>query len=268
LNEFPSGVYCVLTPDAASLYWDSGGNDTAKKEGTMEPESTGGMSEFLAPTPLCDSDNAKVKGKARDLVGDGQDPAVAARSIFHFVRDGINYGLYYPNERASKTLDRGVGYCVTKTNLQMALLRAAGLPCRCHLVQLPKEVARGFIPPFVFNGAPDPFVHPWCECYLEGMWVSCDCVFDEPFYRAMLEGGLMTEAVMPSIDWDGRTDVAFAKQQVKADLGTFSSWDDGLKEALRRGGLPPTSRVLGPVMFWMTNRRISDIRRSGTSKPV
>ena len=106
-----------------------------------------------------------AKEKAKDLMGDGQEPTEAALKIFYFVRDGISFGLYYPNAKASTTLAHGSGFCMTKTNLQMALLRAAGIPSRCHLVQIPKEVNQSWVPPFAFNRTPDLIVHsassPW-----------------------------------------------------------------------------------------------------------
>lgn len=227
-------------------------------------ESIDDMTQFLAPTPLCDCDHSKVIDKAKELVGSADDPIEVARRIFNFVRDKITFGLCYPDAKASETLDHGSGFCMTKTNLQMALLRAAGIPSRCHLVQLPKEVNQAFLPAFFFNHTPDLIVHPWCECYLDGRWVACDTVLDEVMYWGMIKGGYMAEADMPSIDWDGKTDVIYGRQQVKADLGTFPSWDEGLKEAQKRGGVPPTNRVLGPIIFSMANRRIRDIRMSAS----
>jgi len=222
------------------------------------------MTQFLASTPLTDSDNAKVKEKAKDLAGDGQDPTAAALKIFYFVRDKISFGLYYPDAKASKTLDHGTGFCMTKTNLQMALLRAAGIPSRCHLVQLPKEVNQSWMPPFAFNRTPDLIVHPWCECFLGGEWVACDSVLDEAVYRGMIKGGHLNEADMPSIDWDGTSDLVFGKPWIRTDLGTFPSWDEGLREARKHGGVPPTNKILGPIVFSMANRRIRDIRTSAS----
>lgn len=226
----------------------------------MEPESAENMMQFLTPTPLCDSDNAKVREKAEDLVGDGEDPTAAALKIFYFIRDGIRFAMYYPDARASATLGHGSGFCMTKTNLQMALLRVAGIPCRCHLVQVPKEMNQSFLPAFFLKRVPDLIVHPWCECYLEGKWVACDSVLDEAAYRGLIKGGHLSEAEMPSIDWDGKTDVIFGKSQVKVDLGTFPSWDEGLRESREHGGVPPTNKVLGPILFSIANRRIRDIR--------
>ena len=79
-------------------------------------ESTETMAQFLAPTPLCDCDSAGIKDKAKDLAGTAKDPSEAALSVFYFVRDKITFGLYFPDAKASKTLDHGSGFCMTKTN--------------------------------------------------------------------------------------------------------------------------------------------------------
>jgi len=115
-------------------------------------ESTESMAQFLTATPLCDSDNAKIKAKVKEPT-DGKDPSEAANSIFYFVRDQISYGWYFADAPASKTLDRGAGSCATKTNLQMALLRAAGVPCRCHLAQLPIEAYKWAISPLLLQSS-------------------------------------------------------------------------------------------------------------------
>jgi len=86
-------------------------------------------------------------------------------------------------------------------------------------------------------------------------------MFDKALYRALVRAGHMTEADMPSIDWDGTADVIYGERLVKADVGTFPSWDEGFKETKKRGGLPP-NRVLGHILFSMVNRRVRDIRAS------
>lgn len=228
----------------------------------MGAQATNTVTQFLTPTRLCDCDGAGVNEKAKDLVGIGGDPTEAALNIFYFVRDRITFGLDFPDARASETLVRGIGFCMTKHNLQMALLRAAGIPSRSHLVQLPKDVNKPITPKFLYDRTPAEIIHPWCECLLDGKWVACDCVMDDAFYRAMLRRGYLTEVDMPSIDWDGKTDLIFGESKVRADLGTFPSWDEGIREARKSGGMPPTNRLLGPIVYAMFNRRIRKIRTS------
>lgn len=229
----------------------------------MELQSTETMTAFLAATRLCDSESTKVREKTRDLVGAGEGSTEAALSIFTFVRDKVSFGVDYLDTKASETLDHGIGFCMTKTNLQMALLRAAGIPSRCHLVHLPKELNKPIMPKFFYDRMPDLMAHPWCECHLSGRWISCETLFDEPYYRGLIGRGHMTEEEIPSIDWDGKTDLILLTPWIQRDLGTFPSWDEAVEKAREfRGTLPPTSRLFGPLLFATCNRRIRDIRMS------
>ena len=84
-----------------------------------------GMDDFLKPTVLCDYEHSQIKNMARKLTENAKSPEEAALCIFNFVRDKIIFGLDFPGTKASDTLEKGYGFCVTKTNLQIALLRAS-----------------------------------------------------------------------------------------------------------------------------------------------
>ena len=97
------------------------------------------MDECLKPTMLCDFDNAKVRDKAREIIKGVNTPKDMALKVFYFVRDEITFGLDYFDSKASHTLDKKKGFCFTKANLQVALLRAVGIPARYHFVHLNSE---------------------------------------------------------------------------------------------------------------------------------
>ncbi|NIM98443.1 MAG: transglutaminase, partial [candidate division Zixibacteria bacterium] len=105
-----------------------------------------GMEEYLKPTELCDADNDQVTTKAEKLTRDASSAKESALSIFNFVRDQIPFGLDSLDTKASRTLRKGYGFCVTKTNLQVALLRSIGVPARYHQVVLHKDVLKGIVP--------------------------------------------------------------------------------------------------------------------------
>jgi len=73
-----------------------------------------GMDECLKPTDLCDCKNERVKEKAQELIKGAQSPKEAATRIFHFVRDEILFGGDVVDAKASDTLKRGVGLCMSK----------------------------------------------------------------------------------------------------------------------------------------------------------
>ncbi|MDZ4253282.1 MAG: transglutaminase family protein, partial [Sulfuritalea sp.] len=72
-------------------------------------------------------------------------------AIYRFVRDEIAFGY---NERddlpASRILEDGYGQCNTKTILLMALLRAAGVPCRLHGATIHKRLQQGIVSGLLF----------------------------------------------------------------------------------------------------------------------
>lgn len=143
-----------------------------------------GMDEYLKPTKLCDCDDVMLREKANEIINGAQTPKEAALKIFRFVRDQIRFGMDYADVKASHTLTKGIGYCFTKPNLQIALLRSVGIPGRCHYVHLPKELLKDMAPRFAYRRMPAVIGHPWCECYLSGKWIACEALVDKPFYEA------------------------------------------------------------------------------------
>ena len=138
----------------------------------MAWSSPEGMEEYLKPTDLCDSGSQAIKAKAKELTEDVDSAKKAAQRIFGFVRDGILFGFDRRDDKASDTLKKQVGFCVTKTNLQVALLRAAGIPARYHQAVLTKEALKGILSAFVYRSVPEKiWFHPWCECYLSEKWI-------------------------------------------------------------------------------------------------
>ena len=105
-----------------------------------------GLEEYLKPTELCDCGNPEIINKSNELIGQDSKPKDAAIKIFNFIRDEIPFEANKVDEKASDTLQRGSGFCVTKSNLQIALLRAIGIPARYHHVHLRKEILSGVIP--------------------------------------------------------------------------------------------------------------------------
>jgi len=222
-----------------------------------------GVDEYLKLTKLCDHDNEKLREKAREIIKGAVTPKETALKIFYFVRDEILFGIDYPDTKASHTLKKGVGFCITKTNLQIALLRAVGIPARCHYVRLSKEALKDIAPRFMYEKMTF-LTHPWCECYLSGKWIACEALFDETLFEGMLEKGLLTKEQMPTIDWNGETELILTKHHIIDDFGAFPSWDDVMMEAIRkgeRGTMPPTNRLFGWFIFSRFRQRMKEMRK-------
>jgi len=221
------------------------------------------MQEYLKPTELCDCENAELKERASEIVVGVDSLREAAERIFRFVRDTIPFNATLDiYQRASQTLQKKVvDYC-NKVNVQVALLRAVGVPARCHLVRVEKEVLRAFIPRFLYDRLPSPVGHFWCECYLAGKWVACETLFDRPLYEGMLEAGLVAQEQIPTIDWDGESDLVLLRPWIVKDVGPYSCYDE-LVQLAQEEGMPP--KIFCQLFDWLpaffSHRRTEKIRR-------
>lgn len=217
------------------------------------------MDEFLKPTVFCDCENILVINKAKELSEKAEFPKEAARRIFNFVRDEIPYGIDFPDVKASATLKKGYGNCVTKTNLQIALLRAIKIPSRYHQVVLSKDVIKGIIPDMLFKKVDERiWYHPWCECYLSEKWIACDSYMDSLLYEAAFKKGILAKEKIPSINWDGESDLKTAASWIIEDVGIHSSYDDICKKI--RDEIPMPKLVFKMALMY-SNHFTNTIRK-------
>jgi hypothetical protein len=213
------------------------------------------MKQFLEASELCDSDSPAVREKATAIIQAAETPREAAERIFHFVRDQILFGFDRPGARASDTLRKRMGSCISKTNLQVALFRAAGIPARYHLAALTKEALKGVLPAFAYRSVPERIAfHPWCECYMSGKWISSEVLFDQGLYEALLRRGLISREQIPTIDWDGIHDLNTVAAWILEDVGTSACLDDVFREA--------QSHLPSGVSRLLINRHINALRKS------
>jgi hypothetical protein len=183
------------------------------------------MTEYLHNTKYCNCEHKIIIQKAYDLAKGDENPRNRAQEVFTYVRDQIPFAIF-THERASDTLKRGTGQCITKTGLQIALLRALKIPARYHFVDVHKNTLKGLISDELFDAYGEVITdHPWCECYLENDWVSCETLFDEPLYKAAIQKGIISSRDIPSIEWDGKRDLVLLSKWILKDKGTQPSAD-------------------------------------------
>jgi hypothetical protein len=222
------------------------------------------MHDYLTATRLCDCDDPWLRRKAEEIIDGASTPEEKALKIFYCVRDEIRFGLAYSRSRASEILKRGYGECGTKTNAQVALLRAVEIPARYRWVQAKGKVLNHLIADFVYRNMPPVVSHFWCECHLNGKWISCELLLDRPLYDGMLLEGLITKEQVPTIEWDGRTDLVLLKPWITEDRGHLSSFDDAMR-ALQSSeeGMPPLwiEWIIAPVFYRLNLRNSDRIRR-------
>jgi hypothetical protein len=215
--------------------------------------------DYLQATYFCDKDHPMIKKKADELTKGTASEKEAALEIFYFVRDGILFGADRYNAKASDTLIQALGFCIPKANLQIALLRSAGIPARYHQVTVKKNSLKGIVAEFAYNVSPDEFwYHPWCECLLTGRWVICECLFDKALYEKAILHGFLTKEQLPSIDWDGDSDLCVVEPWITEDHGTMPSFDDVISKAIPEQG----PEFIGKIGRHFSNRYTHKLRTS------
>jgi len=226
----------------------------------MKGQPPEGMVEYLQATELGDSDNSEVNNKALELTKDAPTPKEAAMNIFAFVRDQVLFGFNRFDAKASETLKGGVGFCITKTILHVALLRAAGIPARYHQVVLSNESLKGLVPEPIFRKKipREIWYHHWAECYLSGKWVACEPLFDKRLYKAACKKGIINKEKVPNIDWDGENDLIVVADFMLEDKGVFHSQDELFKKIRIENKLPG---IIGKIVLRYMNQHLNKLRQ-------
>ena len=181
----------------------------------------------MKPTKLCDFNHPSIISKAKELTKNDNNTKEMAKSIFRFVRDDIKFMMIYEENKASDTLAIRCGDCGTKTNIQVALLRAMGIPARYHIAALKKECIKGLVSKFFYIATSKIIPnHPWCECYLSGNWIACDTLLDSKLISNAYRKGIISHVDIPGIDWDGEHDLNTMVKWIVEDKGIRATLDE------------------------------------------
>jgi transglutaminase-like putative cysteine protease len=196
---------------------------------TVDPD----LGPYTAGSDFCDVEHPDIQLLARELIVDASSPRAAAVALFEWVRDQVLYFLGPWNTTASHTLHVREGSCTNKSNLLIALLRAAGIPAAYGVLRVDAQRYWGAVGPVVFTrhaGAVSTHIH--AAAYLDGRWVRCDPSTDR---RIAVKSQHYCEQ-NKLIEWDGRrdrTDV-FRPEHVHANLGLHANVDELLAKPRRR----------------------------------
>src|SRR5690606_1718385 len=101
---------------------------------------------YLTPTRTIDSDHPAVAAFAGEAAGSAADARETAVNIYYAVRDRLPYNPYdveltEEHMRASSTLARGYGFCISKAVLYAACLRRRGIPARLGFADVKNHLA-------------------------------------------------------------------------------------------------------------------------------
>jgi len=139
------------------------------------------MDKFLQTTSFLDYDHPIVRAFVQETLTGISDQKEKAIRLFYAVRDQIRYNPYHidltvEGMRASTTLQKKQGWCVSKAVLLTAVCRAAGIPARIGFADVrnhrtPEAVAK-VLKTNVF------LWHGFSLLFLNGKWIKATPAFD------------------------------------------------------------------------------------------
>lgn len=171
--------------------------------------STAELDGLLMPTEFLDYESPAIQKFVRTTlanagvaeVPEGPDGDIRrAVALYYAVRDGIAYEVYGADLTrkglsASGVLGRGMGFCVHKSILYAAVLRAVGIPGRLYYGDVRNHLAS---PRLLELMGGDIFrFHSLAVAYLDGRWVKATPVFNKVLCKLY--------GIRP-LDFDGRSD--------------------------------------------------------------
>ena len=172
------------------------------------------LEPYLQPTEFFDFNKKIVKNQALSITEVLSSDKEKAIALFYWVRNKIKYNMttYIPfikaNFKASVTLRRKNGFCVSKSILLSSFARAVGIPARIHLVDLINhKVSQKVID---FMGTNVMYYHGYSEFLLNNKWVKLTPSFDE--------GTAIKGKFLPMVEFDGENDAVFPKFDENGDL--------------------------------------------------
>lgn len=158
-------------------------------------------------------------------------------AVYDFVRNEIAFGYNRSDELpASEVLADGIGQCNTKGTLLMALLRAAGIPCRFHGFTIDKPLQKGAITGLTYLLAPRRIVHSWVEVLYGGRWIELEGFILDAAYLASLQrrfpaakrfcgyGAATPDLSSPGVEWRG-DNTYIQKDGIAEDFGVYEDPD-------------------------------------------
>lgn len=169
------------------------------------------LDSSLHPTPIIDSDHPRVRAFAEAHTTQGVCSREQAVELYYAVRDGIRYDPYRldltsPGMTASRTLELGYGWCVTKAVLLAACCRAKGIPAKVGFADVKNHLSTARLRERM--GSDVFYWHGYTAVGLDGRWVKATPAFNvelcERFRIRSLEFDGHEDSIYHPFDLDGR----------------------------------------------------------------
>ena len=169
---------------------------------------------YLKPTRFAQSDHPEIVECAKRL-SQGLSMERAVKNVYLFVRDRIKWTVEGVKP-AIEVLRSKKGICFNKASLQIALLRAVGIPARYRLEEVSSLALKPYIPQELYDLLPKTLIHALAEVYLNGRWLGCDAALDAPLSHPLWKR-----------DWEPGMDLSCIPSAFKVRvLGAFPDLPD------------------------------------------
>ncbi|MFH0977318.1 MAG: transglutaminase-like domain-containing protein [Spirochaetota bacterium] len=188
------------------------------------PDKTKELAIYLKPTEFIDSDSPQVIEYARSAAGNSRADIDKAVRLYYAVRDDIKYDPYRLDlsrygMKASTTLEKKYGFCITKAALLAATSRVMGIPSRLHFADVKNHFTSKRLLKMMQT---DIFIyHAYTELYLDGKWVKATPAFNLLLCKISgvqpLEFDGRNDSIYQHFDRDGNKNMEYLK-----DRGTFA----------------------------------------------
>ncbi len=195
-----------------------------------------GLRPYLEPALSVDSDHpAVIEFARREAAGLAVAREIAIR-LYYAVRDGIRYDPYRIDlgaggMAASRCLENGYGFCITKAALLAAALRVHAIPARLGFADVRNHMTSERLRATMGT---DLFVfHGYTDVWLDGRWVKATPAFNLTLCQKAgtqpLEFDGATDSILHPFDRAGRRHMEYVR-----DRGTYAdvpraeivqSWD-------------------------------------------
>jgi transglutaminase-like putative cysteine protease len=158
------------------------------------------LNQLTKATEFLDYETDEVQAFVDHAVKDrSADPITTAVELYYAVRDGIFYEVYDADLspeglKASSTIRAKSGFCLHKSVVYAAAVRALGIPSRLVYGDVRNHLAS---PRLIEHIGGDVFFHGLTQIHLNGKWVKATPVFNKMLCK--LYG-------MEALEFDGTTD--------------------------------------------------------------
>ena len=195
------------------------------------------MRPYLDPAVSVDSDHPAVIAFARSEAAGLSDSREIAIRLDYAVRDGIRYDPYRIDLgagglSASRCLENGYGFCISKAALLAAALRVHGIAARLGFADVRNHMTSERLRATMGT---DLFAyHGYTDVHLDGRWVKATPAFNLTLCQKAgtqpLEFDGATDSILHPFDLSGRRHMEYVRDRgTRADVPRdeiMTVWDD------------------------------------------